>query len=89
MPLEIRFIRVTMTTEIAVCSRTEQEAEAITRDVLGDKLGIQFGWETPEVVSIEFTEGLSVAEDETVWGEAVPEEACEVGQLREWLKERG
>jgi len=87
MPLEIRFVRVHVTVDIPVCSRTEAEAHAIAREVVGDKMGIMHG-DPPTVASTEITEGLDVADDETVWGEAVPEEADEVGLLREWLKER-
>ena len=85
MPLELRFARLTLTVDIPVCSRTEAEAEAIARDVLVDKMGITMG-DAPTVASVEFTDGACIADDETVWGEAVPEEASEVGQLRAWLE---
>jgi hypothetical protein len=85
MPLSIRFVRLTLTVDIPVCSRTEQEAEAIARDVLADKMGIQSGWDAPTVSGVEFTEGLDVGDDEIVWGESVPEHAMQIGQLRDWL----
>ena len=87
MPLAIRFVRVHVTVDIPVCSRTEEEAHEIARDVLTDKMGITMG-DAPTIASTELTEGLDVGDDETVWGEAVPEEADEVGLLREWLKNR-
>lgn len=88
MPLAIRFVRLTLTVDVPVCSRTEQEAEAIARDVLADKMGLQPGWDAPTIASLEFTEGLDVGDDETVWGESVPEHADTVGSLREWLESR-
>ena len=87
MPLAIRFVRVNVTVDIPVCSRTEAEAHEIARDVLADKMGIMHG-DAPTIASTEITEGLDVADDETVWGEAVPEEVMTVGLLREWLKAR-
>ncbi len=84
MPLTLRFGRLTLTVDIPVCSRTEQEAEAIARDVLADKMGITMG-EAPDVARVEFTDGLS-AGDETVWGEAVPEDSMSVSALRAWLE---
>ena len=87
MPLAIRFVRVHVTVDIPVLSRTEAEAHEIARDVLADKMGIMHG-DAPTVASTEVTEGLNVADDETVWGEAVPEEAHTVALCREWLSER-
>ena len=87
MPLEIRFVRVHVTVDIPVCSRTEAEAHEIARDVLVDKMGIMHG-DAPTIASTELTEGLNIGDDETVWGEAVPEDFMQVGQLRKWLRNR-
>jgi hypothetical protein len=84
MPLQIRFVELTLSVVIPVCSRTEEEAQAIACEVLGDKIGIMHG-DAPDISGFMFIEEPFAFETETVWGEAVPEEAMTVCKLREWL----
>lgn len=87
MPLEIRFVELTLKVVIPVLSRTEEEAQAIACEVLGDKLGIMHG-DAPEISEFTLVSEPAGFATETVWGEAVPEEAMEVAQLRAWLASR-
>jgi hypothetical protein len=86
MPLQIRFVRLTLTVDIPVLTRTDEEAIALACDVVGDKLGID--GDAPPVALAELVECVGVSDKEAVWGEAVPEDHMELGQLREWLKTR-
>lgn len=88
MPLQIRYAKVTLTLYMPVCSRTAEEGEAIARDCLGDFVSGFFPdfdeLPEPDVVLLN-EQPEQIDGDATVWGEAVPEDAMTVAELREHL----
>lgn len=84
MPLQVRYAKVTLTLYMPVCSRTPEEGEAIARDCLQDFVSGFDDLPEPEVVLL-IDQPPQVSGDDTVWGEAVPEEHMTVDELREHL----
>lgn len=84
MPLQIRYAKVTLTLYMPVCSRTPEEGAAIARDCLADFLSGYDDLPDPEVAMLS-EQPAQVDGDDTVWGEAVPEEHMTVAELREHL----
>ena len=92
MSKKIFFVKASIEVWVPVCSRTGAEAEAIAIESITDVFDLNVGeggLQKQSFVSAEFHTDVQppeVADDATVWGEAVPEEFDEVAALRAHLE---
>lgn len=87
MPNKIRFAKLTITLYMPVCSRTAEEAIEIAKDCVDDFVSGYDALPVPDVELYDEQPEL-VDDDDTVWGEAVPEETMTVAELRDHLGAR-
>jgi hypothetical protein len=85
MPLQIRYAKMTIAVYMPVCSRTEAEAIEIARDHFKDFLSSCVDDPSADHIELLTEQPSQVDDDDSVWGECVPEDAETVAQLREHL----